>query len=222
MTIATERILEDKSEAPADATTWQMASWEAFLSLCQHPANQKAKAYYFRGVQKFTMGVGAMHGDINAVIFLVLSFYCTIRGISHRAFVNTSYRKEGLRECQPDLSYYFSVSADRLPTGSGIVNLGQYAPPNLVIEIADSSLSDDVGIKRLLYEEMQVQEYWVVDAQKLELIAFAIDENLGSHRIRESIALPGLSLDAIAEALQKSRELDNAQLGQWWMEKIKI
>ncbi|WAS05253.1 Uma2 family endonuclease [Gloeomargaritales cyanobacterium VI4D9] len=220
MTIATAKILPN-DQVSVERQTWQAGSWETFLALSQQPTYQKAKAYYFQGAYQFTMGVGANHGDINAVIFLLLSFYCTIRNLPHKAYVNTSYRKDGIRECQPDLSYYFLDGDNPLPAGSSVINLNEYAPPDLAIEIADSSLADDLGMKRLLYEEMQVKEYWVVDVSSLEIFAFAVDQNLGSRRIQQSVVLEGLAMDAITEALHKSQELDNAQLGQWWMGKIK-
>jgi len=220
MTIATAKTLPG-DQVSVERQTWQTGSWETFLALSQQPTYQKAKAYYFRGAYQFVMGGGANHGDINAVIFLLLNFYCTIRNLQNKAYVNTSYRKDGIRECQPDLSYYFLDGDNPLPAGSSVINLNEYAPPDLAIEIADSSLADDLGMKRLLYEEMQVQEYWVVDVSSLEIFAFAVDQNLGSRRIQQSVVLEGLAMDAITEALHKSQELDNAQLGQWWMEKIK-
>ncbi len=216
MTIAIE-----KPSNQAEDQIWQAGSWETFLTLSQQPTYQKAKAYYFRGAYQFVMGVGANHGDINAVIFLLISFYCAIRNLPHKAYVNTSYRKDGIRECQPDLSYYFLSGDNPLPAGSSVINLNECAPPDLVIEIADSSLADDLGMKRLLYEEMQVREYWVVDISSLEIFAFAIEQNMGSRRVRQSEVLQGLAMDAIAEALHKSQELDHATLGQWWMERIR-
>jgi len=50
----------------------------------------------------------------------------------------------------------------------------EYDPPTLVVEIGSSSLSDDLGRKRLLYEQSGVQEYWVNDLNVEEIIAFAI------------------------------------------------
>jgi len=43
----------------------------------------------------------------------------------------------------------------------------------LVIEIADSSLSDDLNIKVPLYARHAVPEVWVLDVEKLELHLFA-------------------------------------------------
>ncbi len=216
MTIATE-----KTSNQAEDQTWQAGSWETFLALSQQPTYQKAKAYYFRGAYQFVMGVGANHAAINLIISLLVELYCIVRGIPFRGLTNASYRKAGLRECQPDSSFYLGDSVNASPTGREIANLDNYSPPDLVIEIADSSLADDLGMKRLLYEEMQVREYWVVDVFSLEVFAFVIEQNMGSRRVRQSEVLQGLAMDAIAEALHKSQELDHATLGQWWMERIR-
>jgi Uma2 family endonuclease len=220
MTIATEKNLSS-DRAEETVQTWQAGSWETFLALSQQPTYQKAKAYYFRGAYQFVMGVGANHAAINLIISLLVELYCIVRGIPFRGLTNASYRKAGLRECQPDSSFYLGDSVNASPTGREIANLDNYSPPDLVIEIADSSLADDLGMKRLLYEEMQVREYWVVDVSSLEILAFAIEQNMGSRRVRQSEVLQGLAMDAIAEALHKSQELDHAKLGQWWMEKIR-
>ncbi len=219
MMIATEKTPTDQAETSEQ--NWQAGSWETFLALSQQPTYQKAKAYYFRGAYQFVMGVGANHAAINLIISLLVELYCIVRGIPFRGLTNASYRKAGLRECQPDSSFYLGDSVNASPTGREIANLDNYSPPDLVIEIADSSLADDLGMKRLLYEEMQVREYWVVDVSSLEIFAFAIEQNMGSRRVRQSEVLQGLTMDAIAEALHKSQELDHAKLGQWWMERIR-
>jgi Uma2 family endonuclease len=220
MTIATEKTLPS-NQAEEPQKTWQAGSWQTFIELSQQPTYQKAKAYYFRGAYQFVMGVGANHATVNLIISLLVELYCIVHRIPFRGLTNASYRKPNLRECQPDSSFYFGDSLARAPIGREIADLSQYSPPDLVIEIADSSLADDLGMKRLLYEEMQVREYWVVDTSSLEMFAFVMDQNLGSRRVKESVVLQGLGMDAIAEALRKSQELDHAKLGQWWMEKIR-
>jgi Uma2 family endonuclease len=64
-----------------------------------------------------------------------------------------------MREAQPDVSYYVGEKAVSAPQGSSVVNLDQTPPPDLAIKVADSSLNDDLGKKRLLYEELGVVEY---------------------------------------------------------------
>nr|WP_293141886.1 Uma2 family endonuclease [Okeania sp. SIO3I5] len=78
-----------------------------------------------------------------------------------------------------------------MPRGTSVVGLDIYPSPDLVIEIANTSLADDKGEKRLIYEDLKVKEYWVVDVKNVDIIAFTVVNN-GSKRIRESQILPGL------------------------------
>ncbi|NEQ39268.1 MAG: Uma2 family endonuclease [Okeania sp. SIO3I5] len=89
-----------------------------------------------------------------------------------------------------------------------------YPPPNLVIEVANTSLSDDKGEKRLLYEAMNVAEYWIIDVEKQEVIAFAI-ANGGSKRINQSQVLPGLAISLLEEALQRTRQENQLEIYTW-------
>jgi len=97
------------------------------------------------------------------------------------------------------------------PQGRAIANLDDTPPPDLAIEIADSSLADDLGTKRLLYEELNVAEYWVVDVAACQIIAFQIADQ-GSRRIIVSQVLPGLELSLLQEALELSKQSDNSQV----------
>lgn len=93
--------------------------------------------------------------------------------------------------------------------------------PDLVIEIAKTSLLDDLGTKRSLYEELGVAEYWVVDVQNTQIIAYAIADQ-GSKRIQESQVLSGLAMSTtgyayaiLEEALRRSREMNQSEVGTW-------
>jgi len=205
-------IIETK--LPTD--TWVMATWEEFFQMAEDPAYKKAKCYYHdRRMRIETMSVGPNHSRDNATILFAINLFCTIKGISFNSLDNCSYRLKGVRECQPDLSYYIGERSGLAPEGSAIANLEITPPPDLAIEVADSTLADDIGQKRLLYEEVQVAEYWVVDVQKAQIIAFTIIDNNGSRRISTSQALPGLTISILEEALRRSRTEDQAQVGGW-------
>ncbi len=83
-----------------------------------------------------------------------------------------------------------------------------------MIEVAKTSLLDDVGTKRALYEELGVDEYWVLDVQNAQILAYAISDG-GSRRIQVSQVLPGLTIAVLEEALRLSRETDQSQVGAW-------
>ena len=161
------------------------------------------------------MSVGPDHSRDNATILFAINLFCTIKGISFNSLDNCSYRIKGVRECQPDLSYYIGERAELAPKGAAIANLEITPPPDLAIEVADSTLADDIGQKRLLYEEVRVKEYWVVDVQKAQIIAFEIIGDSGSRRINTSQALPGLTISILEEALSRSRTENQARVGGW-------
>ncbi|MFN6478758.1 Uma2 family endonuclease [Nostoc sp. DedQUE07] len=89
-----------------------------------------------------------------------------------------------------------------------------YSPPDLVIEVANTSLADDRGEKRLLYEDLGVKEYWILNVQNAQVMAFAI-ENQGSRRITESQVLPGLAISLLNDALGRTRQRNQSQVGAW-------
>lgn len=196
--------------------TWVVASWDEFIQISEDPAYQKAKCYYHNGQMRIeTMGVGPNHAKDHGIIFLAVSLFCIAKAIAVNALDNCSYRKTGVREAQPDISYYIGDRSQLAPTGSAVVNIDNVPPPDLAIEVADTSLADDLGSKRLLYEELEVAEYWVVDVQNAQIIAFAIIANNGSRRITQSEILRGLPISLLEEALRRSRNDNLSQVGAW-------
>lgn len=207
-----------QTKLPTD--TWVNATWDEYIQAIEDPAYAKAKGYYYNGQMRIeAMGVGPDHASDNGIIYLAIALFCMVNKIPLQGLINCSYRKTGVRECQPDISYYVGERVQLAPQGSSIANLDTIAPPDIAIEIANSSLNDDLGQKRLLYEDMEIPEYWVVDVENTRIVAFQIVKN-GSRRITDSQVLPGLAISVLREALQMSRTMDQAQVGSWLMEKF--
>jgi Uma2 family endonuclease len=197
--------------------TWVTATWDEYIRAIEDPAYAKAKGYYYNGQMRIeAMGVGSDHARDNGIIYFAITLFCTLNRIPLQGLINCSYRKTGVRECQPDISYYVRERVQLAPQGSSIVDLDAIASPDIAIEIADSSLNDDLGQKRLLYEDMEIPEYWVVDVENTRIVAFQIVKN-GSRRITESQVLPGLAISILRDALEMSRTMDQAQVGVWLM-----
>jgi hypothetical protein len=64
----------------------------------------------------------------------------------------------------------------------------------------------------LLYEELGIREYWVVNTEIKEIFAFEILVGGGSRRITASIVLPGLALKTIETALTDRKTPENSQI----------
>jgi len=201
--------------------TWLQVTWDEYIQEIEKPEYEKAKCYYHNEEMRIEMSpVGSDHADNNGIIVILVNLFGIAKAISMRLLINCSYRKPVLREAQPDASYYIGERVKLAPTGSSVVNLDTNQPPDLVIEVADTSLSDDLGEKRLLYEEMGVREYWVVNVKKTQITAFRIIANGGSQRITESDVLPGLTIALLEEGLRRSREMDNTSLGAWFLTQV--
>jgi Uma2 family endonuclease len=204
---------ELQTQLPTD--TWVVATWDEYVQTIENPAYEKAKGYYYDGRLRIEMPpVGSDHSRDHTVIIFAVNLFASIKGIPLNGRDNCTYRKAGFDEAQPDVSYYIGENADVIPWGTSIIDLNQYPPPNLVIEVAKSSLADDRGEKRLLYEELGVNEYWIIDVQNVRVIAFAIADG-GSRRITQSQVLPGLAISLLEAAFERTRHMNQTQVGAW-------
>ncbi|MBD2081874.1 Uma2 family endonuclease [Leptolyngbya sp. FACHB-17] len=195
--------------------TWVAASWQEYLETIEQPAFEKAKSYYHDHRFRIEMPpLGHDHAADNTIANFAVTLFCTLKEIPAKGLNNCTFRKAGVREAQPDLAYYLNENAEIVPWGTTIIDLDRFPPPDLVIEIANTSLSDDQGEKRLLYEDLQVKEYWIFDVRNVRVLAFAI-ENQGSRRTTESTVLSNLPIALLQEALQRSRQQNQSQVGAW-------
>ncbi len=211
--------------------TWVQATWEEFVAVCTYldtliecPDLAKAQCYYDYGWMRIeTMSTGSGHGQDNTLLSQVVSLFGIVKNIRLKGFTNTSFRQVGLRECQPDLAFYVAEAIpDPFPPKTAeLINVETYGAPTLVIEIAVSTLSDDLGQKRLLYERLGVREYWVVDVQSAVMIAFAICGG-GSRQIQVSQVSPGLTISTIEEALRQNQKNDDTEVSRWLMQQFQV
>ena len=195
--------------------TWIPATWDDYLDAIADFPSETGKSYFYNHQMRLEMSpLGNDHAQDHSIISHAVHLFAGIKNIDLNGKDNCTYRKAGIREAQPDASFYIGERANTIPWGTGIVDLDQYPPPNLVIEVANTSLADDTGNKRLLYEEMGVNEYWIVDVKKVEILAFLI-ANQGSRRIRQSQVLPGLEIALLETALQRTRQTNHGKVSAW-------
>ena len=202
-----------QTHLPTD--TWVKATWDEYIRAIEDPMYEKAKCYYYNGKLRIEMPpVGNDHASDHSIVIHAVHLFAGIKNLDLNGKDNCTYRRTGCEEAQPDASFYIGENAEAIPWGTTIVELNNYPPPTLVIEVANTSLSDDKGEKRLLYEELGVSEYWIIDVKNVRVIAFAVD-NGGSRRITQSQVLPGLAISLLEEAFQRTRQMNHGKVSAW-------
>ena len=202
--------------------TWQKANWDEFVQIADDPKNSKLKGYYYQGHCRLEpMSTGSDHANDHALLLFMLTFWVGQRHLLATVKDACSYRQSGRNEFQPDISVYVGENANRIPWGTRVVDLNTHPLPDLVIEISDTSLADDLGAKRLQYEDLGIPEYWIVAVEIQQIFGFSISPDGSSRRLRTSQVLPGLALNLLEQALQRSRTEHQAAVAAWFMEQVK-
>lgn len=200
--------------------TWVSATWEEFSETVNRPEFEQARCYYDAGWMRIeTILIGSAHGQDNSILAAIVSLCGTLNNIAFVSFTNTSFRKTSERECQPDLAYYIGSDVQHPTRNNQPVDVETWGTPTLAIEITSTTLSDDLGQKRLLYERLGVQEYWVVNVEAATVIAFLI-ANGGSRQIQVSAVLPDLSIAVVEDALRCSQTEDDGAVNRWLLQKF--
>lgn len=195
--------------------TWVKATWDEFLTFADDPTLISGRFYYDRGEMRIEMAaLGPAHGRDNSIVSTAIVLFAALNNIRIIEFTNCSFKKTGIRECQPDIAFYIGSDFQFPPRSNSPVDLDQLEPPSLVIEMGSSSLSDDLGRKQLLYRRLGVQEYWVVDVNTGKITALCLTQEQ-SVQIQASQVLPGLAILLVETALVRSHSEDDGAITRW-------
>ncbi|MGP1382586.1 MAG: Uma2 family endonuclease [Thainema sp.] len=198
-----------------ETDTWVQATWQQYASLADHPAYEPGRCYYDNGWMRIEMAaLGPLHARENSILSNVISLFATLKDIRIVELTNPTLRKSGMRDGQPDIAFYIGSTFQLPPRESEPLDVDRYGVPQLVVEIASTTLSDDLGRKRLLYERFGVCEYWVVDVTSGSAIAFEVADGR-SGEIQSSQVLPGLELITVEEALKRGQTEDDGAINRW-------
>ncbi|MBE9158199.1 Uma2 family endonuclease [Nodosilinea sp. LEGE 06152] len=203
---------------PIVSNEWVAASWTEYVALLESGVPQDARCYFDTDWMRVEMSpLGALHGRENSIVSTLVVLYATLKGLRMVELTNTTFRKTGLQDAQPDIAFYVGQGFDLPPRDNQPIDVLTHGAPQLVIEIASTTLNDDLGKKRLLYERLGSTEYWVVDVQAAQVIAFEIADRR-SGQVDESRVLPGLAMSTLEMALERSQHEDDATITRWLLE----
>lgn len=100
-------------QLPTD--TWVTTTWNDYLRVLE-TVGETAKGYYYNGQMRIEMSpVGNDHSRDHSIVIYAVDLFAGIKGIDLNGYDNCTYRKTGVNEAQPDVSYYIGETAEAVP-----------------------------------------------------------------------------------------------------------
>jgi hypothetical protein len=100
------------------------------------------------------------------------------------------------------------------------ISLDRHRLPDLVGEIADTSLSLDLDEQKQLYAQLGIAEYWVVDVKGLRLFGFGLTATGVYEPIQVSQILTGLPISLVEQTLERLETETNTAAANWLMQQL--
>lgn len=129
--------------------------------------------------------------------------------------------KPETQACAPDLVLYKGENIPQWQPGEPRrIVLPRHRLPDLVGEIADTTLSLDLDEQKQLYASLGIAEYWVIDVKGSRLFAFGLNADGVYEAIAVSQVLTGLPIDLVAQTLERLADQTNTAAANWFMQQL--
>jgi Uma2 family endonuclease len=206
-----------------DIPQWQPATWEDYLRYRDNPTTERVRLFFNDKYLFVDMGSeGINHASISD-LFTMLFFIWFSRDQKQTAssLGRCLLEKPKKRAAAPDLVLYIGEGVPQWQEGEPRqINLNQWRVPDLVGEISDTTLASDLDEKKTLYADLEIPEYWVIDVRGKRVIAFRLQSDGKYQQCAESVALNGLPISLLEQALERLSEGTNISAASWFAQAI--
>ncbi|MEG4033942.1 Uma2 family endonuclease [Microcoleus sp. S36b_A4] len=201
---------------------WQAATWEDYVAACEDPSLEKARIFFYEGYLWIDMGnEGPQHARFNDLFTIIFFVWFTTKiGQTFDSLSGCVIEKPKVGAGAPDKVLYIGGDFHQWQKGEPRrINLNQSQVPDLVGEIADTTLASDLDEKKRLYAALGIPEYWVVDIKGERVLAFRLQENGKYQECEISGALEGLPIALLSDTLKLLGE-GNGTAAMWFAQQI--
>ena len=203
---------------------WKTATWDDYVAWRDNPnLDQDVKLFFHQGYLWVNMGnEGINHARFNDLFTLVFGFWFARQpGVLVDSLSGCVIEKPGTQAAAPDKVLYIGGDSPQWLEGEPRrVNLERCRVPDLVGEIADTTLATDLDEKKQLYGALGIPEYWVVDIKGRQVLAFRLQSEGKYQQIAVSIALEGLPISLLSQMLEQMNEGNNINTAVWFSQQI--
>lgn len=206
------------------APQWKPATWDDYLALRDSGNLDKDMRLFFNeGYLWVDMGnEGINHArfnDLFTIVFFV--WFARQAGVLVDSLSGCVLEKPNTRSAAPDKVLYVGGGSPQWEEGEPRrINLDNWRVPDLVGEIADTTLATDLDEKKQLYAGMGIPEYWVVDIKGRRVLAFRLQENGRYQQVEVSVVLSGLPISLLSQMLEQMNEGNNINAALWFSQQI--
>jgi Uma2 family endonuclease len=200
------------------------ATWQDYLAARDRNDLEWHKISFNNGWLRIDMGnIGINHArfaDLLTGIFFIWAFLHPEPPIE--SFGGCSIENPETQQASaPDLVLYVGENIPKWQPGeSRRIDLSRQRLPDLVGEIADTSLEIDLDEQKQIYASLGIAEYWVVDVKGMRLFAFGLNDKGAYESIRVSNVLMGLSIDLLEQTLERLATETNTAAANWLMQQL--
>ncbi|WP_264327997.1 Uma2 family endonuclease [Romeriopsis navalis] len=168
---------------------WKTASWEDYKRL--RDEEEAHRLFFHAGwlLVKDMGWEGISHAQIKDLFIMLMGLWF----IAHpeptaQSMSGCLIEQSGMQAAAPDLMLYVGEGCPQWKTGEQRrVDLNKWRVPDLVGEIADTTLATDLDEMKQLYAALGIREYWVIDVQGRRVMIFGLGEmaNISNMRVRK-------------------------------------
>jgi Uma2 family endonuclease len=165
---------------------------------------------------------GINHASVSDLFTLLLGFWFSqYREQTAASFGRCLIEKPKTQAAAPDLVLYIGEGVPQWQSGEPRrIDLTQWRVPDLVGEVSDTTLATDLDEKKQLYAALLIPEYWVINVQGRQVLAFRLQENGKYQQITHSVALENLPVALLEQTLEHLSEGTNISAALWFAQQI--
>ena len=218
MTIAFEKTI--------DSTTLQQqrdATWQDYVALRDSRTLDWRKIAFYQGWLWADMGTeGPNHAAFSDLMTMIFGFWVFLHPEpALQSFGRCLIDLPETHACAPDLVLYKGDHIPKWQPGEPRrIDLTRHRLPDLVGEIADTTLSIDLDEQKQLYASLGIAEYWVIDVKGARLFAFGLTPSGIYESIQISQILTGLTIELVSQTLERLTEETNTAAANWLMQQL--
>ena len=207
-------------DSPARISSWRSATWSEYLERVEN-LDEQERVFFNLDTIWIDMGnEGINHARFNELFTLIFGFWFARQtDVKFDLLGGCVMEKPQTQSAAPDKVLYVGGDSPRWKSGEPRrVNLDLWRVPDLVAEIADTTLATDLDEKKQLYLALGIPEYWVIDVKGRQVLAFRLVDGK-YEQCSESVALIGLPIELLEQTLEQM-DNENGNAALWFAAQI--